>query len=116
MITINGVDLPSPASFKYTRSDLDSSDTGRNELGIMQRDRIRQGVYSLDLEWKGLTSSQLHLIETAVEPASLTVRFPTPAGYQTKRMYVSDRSIEMIIYKDNIDKIRWDISFKLVEY
>lgn len=116
MITINGVDLPSPSTFKMPKSDLDSEDTGRNELGILQRDRIRQGVFKLELEWKGITSSQLHLIESAIEPASLRVTFPTPIGMQTKTMYVGDRNIEMVKYSDDFDKIRWDISFNLIEY
>ncbi len=80
MITIDGVDLPSPSSFKIPRSDLDSGDTGRNELGILQRDRIRQGIYKIELEFKGINSSQLHLIETAIEPAELNVTFPTATG------------------------------------
>ena len=116
MITIDGVDLPSPSSFKLPRFDMDSGDTNRNELGVLQRDRIRQGIYKIELEWKGITSSQLHLIETAVEPAELNVTFPAPTGKQTKKMYAGDRNIEMVKYSDNPDKIRWDISFNLIEY
>ena len=39
MITIDGVDLPSPSVFKLPRYDLDSQDTNRNELGVLQQDR-----------------------------------------------------------------------------
>ena len=116
MITIDGVDLPSPSSFKIPRSDLDSGDTGRNELGVLQRDRIRQGIYKIELEWKGINSSELHLIESAIEPAEVNVTFPTPTGMATKKMYAGDRNVEMIMYDDNFDKIRWNISFNLIEY
>ena len=116
MITIDGVDLPSPSVFRIPRSDLDSSDTGRNELGVLQRDRIRQGIYKIELEWKGIDSSQLHLIESAIEPAELNVRFPTPTGMQTKKMYAGDRNVEMVKYSDDFNKIRWNISFNLIEY
>lgn len=116
MINIDGVDLPSPSVFKIPQSDLDSSDTGRNELGILQRDRIRQGIYKIELEWKGINSSELHLIESAIEPAELNVTFPTPTGMATKKMYAGDRNVEMIMYDDNFDKIRWNISFNLIEY
>ena len=85
MITIDGVDLPSPSSFKIPRSDLDSSDTGRNELGVLQRDRIRQGIYKIELEWKAINSSDLYLIESAIEPAELNVTFPTPTDWLLRR-------------------------------
>jgi len=116
MITIDGVDLPSPSVFKIPRSDLDSSDTGRNELGVLQRDRIRQGIYKIELEWKGINSSDLYLIESAIEPAELNVTFPTPTGLQIKKMYAGDRNVEMVKYSDDFDKIRWNISFNLIEY
>ena len=116
MITIDGVDLPSPSSFKLPRFDMDSGDTNRNELGVLHRDRIRQGIYKIELEWKGITSSQLHLIETAIEPAELNVTFPTPTGNKTKKMYAGNRNTEMVKYDDNNDKIRWNISFNLIEY
>ena len=116
MINIDGVDLPAPSSYKMPRSDLDSSDTGRNELGILQRDRIRQGVYKVELEFKGINSSQLYLIESAVEPAELNVTIPTPTGLQTKKMYAGDRNAEMIKYHDLPDFILWNLSFNLIEY
>ena len=116
MITIDGVDLPSPSVFKIPRSDLDSSDTGRNELGVLQRDRIRQGIYKIELEWKGINSSELHLIESAIEPAELNVTFPTPTGMQIKKMYAGDRNVEMVSYNDDYNKIIWNISFNLIEY
>lgn len=116
MINIDGVDLPSPSVFKIPRSDLDSGDTGRNELGVLQRDRIRQGIYKIELEFKGINSSNLYLIESAIEPAELNVTFPTPAGKQTKKMYAGDRNVEIVKYNDNPDKIRWNLSFNLVEY
>ncbi|GFN35383.1 DUF6711 family protein [Tepidimicrobium xylanilyticum] len=116
MITIDGVDLPSPSVFKIPRSDLDSGDTGRNELGVLQRDRIRQGIYKIELEWKGINSSELHLIESAIEPAELNVTFPTPTGMATKTMYAGDRNVEMLKYDEISDKIYWNISFNLIEY
>lgn len=116
MINIDGVDLPAPSSFKIPRSDLDSSDTGRNELGVLQRDRIRQGIFKVELEFKGILSSELHLIDSAIEPASLQVTFPTPTGSNTRTMYAGDRNIEMVKFDKDYNKIRWDISFNLVEF
>lgn len=116
ILNIDGVDLPAPSSFKLPRFDLDSSDTNRNELGILQRDRVRQGVYKIEAEWKGITSEQLQTIDMAVEPASLLVTFPSPKGVLTKTMYAGDRNVEMVKYDADYNKIRWNISFNLTEY
>jgi len=114
MLKIDGVDMPAPATFKTPRFDLDSGDTNRNEEGYLQRDRIRQGIFKIELEWKGITSAQLNTIETAIAPASVQVTFPSAAGMQTKTMYAGDRQTELIKYQGT--DIRWNISFNLTEY
>jgi hypothetical protein len=113
MLKIDGVDMPAPSVFKLPRFDLDSGDTNRNEEGYLQRDRIRQGIYKIELEWKGITSAQLNTIETAIAPASVQVTFPTATGMQAKTMYVGDRMVEMVKYQP---ETRWNISFNLTEY
>lgn len=113
MLKIDGVDMPAPSVFKIPRFDLDSGDTNRNEEGYLQRDRIRQGIFKIELEWKGITSAQLNTIETAIAPASVQVTFPTATGMQTKTMYVGDRMVEMVKYQP---ETRWNISFNLIEY
>lgn len=116
MINIGGVDLPAPSSYKIPQFDLDSSDTNRNELGLMQRDRVRQGIYKIELEFKAITSSDLHKINSAIEPSKFKTTFLSPKGFITKDMYAGDRSIEMVKYDEDYNKIRWDISFNLTEY
>lgn len=113
MLKIDGVDMPAPSVFKIPRFDLDSGDTNRNEEGYLQRDRIRQGIFKIELEWKGITSAQLNTIETAIAPASVQVTFPTATGMQAKTMYVGDRMVEMVKYQP---ETRWNISFNLTEY
>jgi hypothetical protein len=116
IISIGGAAMPSPSSMKIPQFDLDSGDTGRNETGVIQRDRVRQGIYKIECEWKGITSSDLNMIENAVKPASFSVAFPTSVGSQTKTMYVGDRNIEIAVYSEDYHKIRWNISFNLIEY
>ncbi|QUH21073.1 DUF6711 family protein [Alkaliphilus sp. B6464] len=117
LININGVDLPAPTKFKIQKSDLDSSDTNRNEIGILQRDRVRQGIYKIELEFNGKTSSEIHVIESAIEPAKIQVNFPSPTGKTTKTMYAGDRNgPEIAKYDEDYNKIRWNISFNLIEY
>lgn len=115
ILTINGVDMPAPSSMKIPQSDLDSADTNRNEEGYLQRDRIRQGIYKLELEWKGITNTQLATVLNAIEPASVQVTFLSPAGFLTKTMYAGNRNVEIARYKNDSD-VRWNISFNLTEY
>ncbi|EJT6501991.1 hypothetical protein N2W39_001967, partial [Clostridium perfringens] len=49
-ISINGVAVASPKSFKVNIMDLDGENTGRNLLGVMLRDRIRV-TRKLECEW-----------------------------------------------------------------
>ena len=110
VFNINGMDFSSSPPLHISQYDLDSGDTNRNELGILQRDRVRQGIYKIEVDRKGITSAQLEAILTAIEPPSFPVTFETPAGPQTKTMYAGDRSIEMVKYGI------WSISFSLIEY
>ena len=117
IITIDGVDLPAPSELSIGRMDLDSSDTTRNELGFLQRDRIRQGLYKIELAFKVKNSSEIHTIESVIANKELNVTFPTPQGFVTKRMYVGDRSLNVALYDNySTDDIRWDMSFNLIEY
>ena len=44
ILLIDGVALPAPNEYKVQLSDLDSSDTGRTEDGVMLRNRVREGI------------------------------------------------------------------------
>ena len=116
MITIDGIELPSPSKYKPPNMDLDSEDSKRTELGVLQRDRIRAEVFKLELEWKGITSSQLATIKAAIRPASFEATFVTEIGYITKTMMAGDRNIEMVKFDEDYNKIRWDLSCNFVEF
>lgn len=110
VIKINGVSLPAPTKINTPRFDLDSGDAKRNEAGYMQRDRVRQGIFKIELEWRMLTSSEVRRIESSIRPASVSVTFTTPEGIKTKRMYAGDRKTDMVV--DDY----WNMSFNLIEY
>lgn len=116
MVSIDGVDLPGVPTYKVPNFDLDSQDTNRNELGVLQRDRIRDAVFKVELEFVGITSSALALIKSAIQPAQFQATIITELGYITKTMYAGDRNVEMIRYNEDYNKIKWNISFSLIEY
>lgn len=117
IITIDGVALPHPSTLQILKSDLDSPDTTRNELGMLQRDRIRQGVYKIELEFRNKTGSEIATIESVIQGAKLTVKFPDTNGLITKEMYVGDRTKEVVLYNNGVvSETRWTLNFNLVEY
>ena len=117
IITINGAVLPPPSTYSVTRSDIDSSDTTRNEVGVLQRDRVRQGVYKLELEFNVKKGHEIALIESVISGASMNVRFPDTTGFITKKMYVGDRQKDVVLYNGgDFDEIRWNFKFNLIEY
>lgn len=117
IITIDGVDLPSPSTLKVSMQDLDSPDTTRNEVGVLQRDRVRGGVYKIELSFNVKRGSDIQIVESAIQNASLEVTFPDTTGRITKTMYAGDRSKEVILYNNGVvDETRWSLSFNLIEY
>ena len=117
IITIDGVDIPAPSKYSVMMADLDSPDSTRNEKGILIRRRIREGVYKIELEFNVKTGDEIQIIESAIKKDKLKVTFPDTSGRITKNMYVGDRKKEIVLYNNGeIDKMRWNLSFNLVEY
>lgn len=116
MVSINGVDLPGVPTYKIPNFDLDSSDSARNELGVLQRDRIRDEIFKVELEFVGISSSSLALIKSAIKPAQFQATIITEVGNITKTMMAGDRNIEMVKFNNDYNKIRWNISFNLIEF
>ena len=121
MISIGGVALPGPSSYDVMLADIDSENTTRNAQGVLIRDRVRGGMYKINIGWSGLTPAQLRTITSAVASAKLSVSFfdaTTETSNVTKQMYVGDRSASLVSHMDESQrqKSRWDLSFNLIEY
>lgn len=119
MITIDGTMLPRPTKYLVGMSDLDGSDTSRNEAGVLIRNRVRQGVTKIELAFtvRGKTAAELLSL---IEPAKVQVEYFDPRTFEPRKIdaYVGDRSSNMLTYTPNmgIEDIWWEISFNLVEY
>lgn len=119
MVSINGTALPKPTKYEVTMSDLDSSDSTRNEEGVLTRNRIRQGVTKVNLGFlvRGADAAAMMAL---IEPAQVTATVVDPRS-STKRSiqaYVSDRSCIMKVYLPDMspEEILWEVSFNLIEY
>lgn len=119
LIYINGTSLPHPTKYDVLQSDLDSSDTTRNERGVLLRNRVRQGVLKINLSWT-LRGSQVATLLSLVVPDKFTVRYIDLQTFTYKEaiMYAGDRTCNLkynSAVTDPKDAL-WDISFNLIEY
>lgn len=113
VISINGVALPPPMSYSVEYNDLDSSDTGRSEDGMLHRNRVRASIAKIKVGWEQLTTEQADFILNAISSESFTVNYYF--GVQkTATMYAGSQSCEL--RHINYNKAKWNISFDLIEF
>ena len=95
MISINGVEMPTPKSYEVGIQDIDG-ETNRNAQGDMCRDRITT-KRKLTMEWSPLSQSESSILLNAVADEFFSCTFPDPKdGTITKTMYVGDRTTPML--------------------
>lgn len=114
IIEINDTPIKHPLNGGYsvTVSDLDSENSTRSETGVLNRDRIRAGIYKLAVKWS-LTTSELETLLNAISGDSFDVKFFF-GELLTKKMYASDKSINL----KSTDTLtsHWDVSISFTEF
>lgn len=119
LVRIAGTYLPAPTKYDVQYSDLDSSDTTRNELGELIRNRIRAGVVKIFLEFL-VDGPRAASLMQLVAPAVVLVEYMDPYSMSIKSgsMYVGDRACVMKrhLSEDSPSSILWQVSFNLIEY
>ena len=113
ILTIGGVTLPAPNEYKVQPNDLDSSDTGRTEDGVMMRNRVREGIAKISASWAAVSTADCARILHAVKPESFDVTYFF-GEMRTARMYAGDRSADLIAAREG--KGVWDVSLNLIEF
>lgn len=111
LIAINGVELPSPTTYSVELSDVDSSDSGRMETGLMVRDRVRADVAKIQLGFTCLTTEELMKTVTAIKPAAFNVDFFYGMA-KSATMYAGNKQVAL----KTGETVSWDLSFNLVEF
>lgn len=121
IITIDSVPMPSPAAggYKVSIADLDSENSSRNEAGELSRERIRSGVYKIEITW-WVSAADYAVVIAALAPEKISVTFfdPNTGAYQTRDMYTGDRSGSLRTYIDgaNPEASQWELTANLTEY
>lgn len=96
LITINGTAMPEPSSYEATTSTI--VDSGRNVRGQVVGTVVRHDIAKVSVKWNYLTAAQW---AAAISPftqnfyCSVTFLNQTTNAYETRQMYVSDRTAGM---------------------
>lgn len=122
LVTVAGTPLPEPATYKgYTSTVVDSA---RNVQGVMIGAVIRDDIAKIEISWRYLTAVQwsdiLKLFTVSQVGAfinSVTFFDQTTGSYNTRPMYVSDRTAGMWRRHPNTGEVMGftDCSLSLVE-
>ena len=113
ILTVGGVALPAPNEYKVQLSDLDSSDTGRTEDGVMMRNRVRDGVAKISASWAALSTEDCAKILNAVAPDSVEVAYFF-GQTRTAKMYAGDRTANLKAAREG--QAVWEVELNLIEY
>lgn len=121
LLTIDGTAMPDPVTYSAPMADMESSDSAYSESGIKIRNRIRQGIVTLELGWR-VSDADAATILAAIEPGMVEVGYLDPRSGMRRiaDMYVEDRSCNLLVHEssetDQTAVNWWEISFSLVEY
>ena len=91
------VELPDPKTATPSREDIDSSETGRNQKGLMFRYRVATKVKWTNA-WGPLTPAQVSTILTAIEDEwfYLTYTDPKTDALVTGKFYAGPQSVPVL--------------------
>lgn len=82
-LVIDGVDMPEPkqGGLTLSKEKIWSKNTGRVSTGDMVGDVVAR-KWTLKIEWPPLSPSNMYLVEKAVDPAFIKVKFRHPGTDQ----------------------------------
>lgn len=96
LVTVNGVELPEPSSYDANTSTI--VDSGRNVQGKVVGNVIRHDVAKISLGWNYISAEDwAKILSLFTKSFYCSVRFlnQTTNKYETRQMYISDRSAGM---------------------
>ena len=119
VLTVNNVDMTPYIAFggvKWTRSDIDSPNTGRTMDGLMHRGRVTTKI-RLDITCRPLSTAEASTVLSAIYPEYVTVSYTDPmAGTTvTKTMYSNNNPASFLIHRSNGLELWNGITFPLIE-
>ena len=119
ILKIGGTDITPYIAFggvKWTRSDIDSPDTGRTMDGKMHRGRVATKI-RLDITCRPLTTAEASLVLSKIYPEFVTVQYTDPmqGTAVTKTMYSNNNPATFLIHRASGEELWNGITFPLIE-
>lgn len=114
MIKINGVQIPTPSSYRVGIMDI-SGNAERTASGLMVRDIIAT-KRKIELSWNYLSQEDVSKILNLVSGAFFKVEYIDPQDNTVKTgiFYAGDRTVEALDYRNG--RIRYqNLKFNLIE-
>ena len=117
-VELDGVNLPMPAHGGATFSvqDIDSSETSRNQNGLMMRERVATKI-KWQFTFPPLNRQMCSALLNAISDVTIQFEYPDPflpSGTTVKTCYVGDRT--MPVYSTASGMPMWEnISFSVIE-
>jgi hypothetical protein len=113
LITIGGVELPTPSDFSVSYQDISKAERNANGLMIIERIATKR---KLAFTYAYLTEVEASLILRTIAPTFYTVVYLDP---QTKTMksgsfYCGDRDIGVLDYINGVARFK-ELTFNLIE-
>lgn len=113
LISINGVDIPTPSEMKLGVMDLSKAERNANGMMIIERIATKQ---KLEIKYNFLGAADLENLLSKISSTFFNVTYldPTTNAFVTKSMYSGDRNFGMVDYINGVARYI-DLTFSLIE-
>lgn len=112
--------IPNPSTYSVLMADVDLDDK-RSTSAYLNRNRVRQNVYTVNCSWERLTEQQLYDLLQACQADKFSLTFRDPLNvttrFTTKQEMYSDANKEAtLIATEDDEQDFWSISLSFTEY
>lgn len=113
LITINGVNVPTPTDFQVGIQDISNAQRNANGLMIIERICTKK---TLSISYSYLSASDMSTVLQAIAPVYYNVTYLDPLTNTnvTSSFYCGDRSLGMIDYQNGVPRYQ-NVKFTLIE-
>jgi hypothetical protein len=113
LISIGGVDLPTPSDYEVGIMDISKAERNANGTMIIERIATKRKIA---LKYAYLSATDLASVLTAIAPTFYNVTYldPQTNSYRTASFYCGDRNAGMIDFVNGVPRYK-DVAFDLIE-
>ena len=112
--------IPNPSTYSVLMADVDLDDK-RSTSAYLNRNRVRQNVYTVNCSWERLTEQQLYDLLQACQADKFSLTFRDPLTVTTRfttkqEMYADANKEATLIATEDDEQDFWSISLSFTEY